>query len=185
MTGVSDEGLLAGMATGDLEAAAGLIRRLQSRVFGLALAIVGDRGIAEDVAQETFLRLWRHAAAYDPRKGSVRTWTLAITRNLAIDAVRLRRDLPKDPLLPWAAELSAVDFPEDAVAARDEVDKLREALARLPTEKRRAVLLAGLAGWTAREIAEADGIPLGTAKTRIRDGLMNLRAGLERQRGGG
>src|SRR4029453_13133184 len=85
----SDESLLAGLAGGDVKAAAVFVRRYQRRVFGLALTIVGDSQMAEDVAQETFLRAWRHADAYDARRGRVSVWVLAIARNLAIDAVRL------------------------------------------------------------------------------------------------
>ena len=91
MWAAPDDALLAGFAVGDSDAAAAFIRRHQRRVFGLALAVVGDPVLAEDVAQEAFARAWRHAGAYDPRRGSVPTWLLTITRNLAIDAARLRR----------------------------------------------------------------------------------------------
>ena len=73
------------------------MRRFQSRVFGLALTVLGDRGEAEEAAQDAFLRAWRHADAYDPRRGSVATWLLVITRNVAIDHARVRRSDPVDP----------------------------------------------------------------------------------------
>src|SRR5258708_6184220 len=92
----ADEALVAGLAAGDASAATALVRRFQRRVFGLAMAVLGDRGLAEDVAQEAFVRAWRHAAAYDPRRGSVATWLLTITRNLAIDTLRMRRSDPID-----------------------------------------------------------------------------------------
>src|SRR5689334_25368515 len=95
--GATDDGLVAGMAAGDPDAAAAFVRRYQSRVFGLALAIVGVHAVAEEVAQEAFVRAWRFAGAYDPRRGGVTTWLLAIARNAAIDAVRLGRDRPYDP----------------------------------------------------------------------------------------
>jgi DNA-directed RNA polymerase specialized sigma24 family protein len=76
VTGLSDESLLGGMAAGDTEAAAALVRRYQARVFGLALTIVGSPSAAEDVAEETFLKAWRHAGAFDARRGRVDTWRL-------------------------------------------------------------------------------------------------------------
>src|SRR3954469_18255156 len=82
---LSDEALLAGLAAGQPEAAAAFIRRFQARVYGLVITIVRDEGVAEDVAQETFTRAWRHAASYDARRGRVATWLLSIARNLAID----------------------------------------------------------------------------------------------------
>ena len=94
---LSDEALLAGLAAGEADAAAAFVRRFQARVYGLVISIVRDQGTAEDVAQETFLRAWRHATTYDPRRGRVATWLLAIARNLAIDVVRLKGTVPMDP----------------------------------------------------------------------------------------
>src|SRR5215470_20237672 len=85
------------MAAGDAQAAAALVRRYQARVYGLALTIVGVPTIAEEVAQEAFVRAWRFAGGYDPRRGGVAGWLLTIARNAAIDAVRLSRDQPYDP----------------------------------------------------------------------------------------
>src|SRR5436190_2929091 len=93
----SDEALVAGMAAGDRDAASVFVRRFERRVFGCAVAVVGDRGRAEDVAQEAFVRAWRHAAAFDPRRATVATWLLAITRNLGIDSLRVERVRPADP----------------------------------------------------------------------------------------
>jgi RNA polymerase sigma-70 factor (ECF subfamily) len=179
MWSVSDDALLAGLATGDPEAAAAFVRRFQRRVFGLAFTIVGEARAAEDVAQEAFLRAWRHAGAYDARRGTVVTWLLTITRNLAIDAVRVRRPVTLDPDVILGLDLAGAErLPEELVALRDDADRLAAALARLPAEQRRALVLAGLMGRTAREVSEAEGIPLGTAKTRIRTGLLRLRAAL-------
>lgn len=179
MWSASDEALLAGFGTGDPVAAAAFIRRYQRRLYGLALLVVGDEGRAEEVAQEAFVRAWRHAAAYDPRKGSVATWLLAITRNLAIDAVRVQRARPSE--VGDVAELSVVaDDPDpgDLAELGAEVARVRAALGALPVEQRRAVLLAALHGLTAREIGEREGVPLGTAKTRIRSGVLRLRAAM-------
>src|ERR1700684_2849645 len=95
--GVSDDALLAGMAVGDERAGVAFVRRYQRRVYGLALSMVGDRAQAEDIAQEAFLRAWRHALVFDRRRGSVGTWVLTITRHLAVDALRLRRAVVTDP----------------------------------------------------------------------------------------
>jgi RNA polymerase sigma factor (sigma-70 family) len=176
----SDESLLAGMAAGDPDAAATFVRRFQGRVFGLALVIVGDRDTAQEVAQETFVRAWRHAAAYDPRRGRVTSWLLTIARNAASDARRLRRAEPTDPetMLSLATASEEPD-PEDQALTGWETHRLRGALISLPEEQRRALLLAAFYGWTAQEISDREGIPLGTAKTRIRSAMHKLRSLLE------
>jgi RNA polymerase sigma factor (sigma-70 family) len=94
---LSDEALLSGLAAGDADAATAFTRRFQARVYGLVLTIVRDQGTAEDVAQETFVRAWRYAQTYDPRRGRVATWLLTIARNLAIDVIRVKRAEPLDP----------------------------------------------------------------------------------------
>ncbi len=175
----SDEALLAGMGTGDGAAAIAFVRRFQRRVHGLALLITGDDTVAEDVAQEAFVRAWRHAPAFDPRRGSVTTWLLTITRNLAIDALRVARARPADPVdvIEVTADGPLVE-PSDHAVHRDEVTRVAAAVASLPVEQRRAVVLASLYGRSAREVSEVEGVPLGTAKTRIRTGLIRLREAL-------
>jgi RNA polymerase sigma factor (sigma-70 family) len=179
---LSDESLIAGMASGDTDALAAFVRRFQARVFGLAFTVVNDIGLAEEVAQDAFLRAWRHAAAYDPRRGRVPTWLLTITRNLAVDAVRLRRDRPVDPdrlivaLTNGAGTTGAGT--NGSEPDYDGIDHLRHGLRQLPADQARPIVLAVVYGLTAREIAEQEGIPLGTAKTRIRRGLARLRAAL-------
>ena len=178
---LSDEGLLAGMALGEQAAAVTFVRRYQRRVFGLAYSMTGDTGVAEDVSQEAMLRAWKHAPVFDPRRGSVASWVLTITRNLAIDALRLRRAVPTDPDdFAAAAVRSNEHDPEDAVRRGDVRDLVRSGLDALPPEQRRAVVLAAVYGRTALEISESEGIPLGTAKTRIRTALIRLRAAVER-----
>ena len=183
MAAASDDTLLASFALGDPDAAAAFIRRYQARVYGLARAIVGDIALAEDVAQEAFIRAWRNAQAYDPRRGSVHTWMLVITRNLAIDAMRLRRAQPVDPEMFATLDLRASPAagPEAAAETSAEVRGLRAALDDLPAEQRQALLLAGLCGRTAAEISEIESIPLGTAKTRIRTGLQKVRSSMARR----
>lgn len=173
--GVSDEALVAGMAAGDPQSTANFVRRFQARVFGLAVSIVGGTATAEDVAQEVFVRAWRYAGGYDPRRGAVLPWLLSITRNAAIDAIRLRRDRPYEPevllALLTTAESAATE-PSDEVA---DADRIRVALRGLPPEQATAVVLAIFHGLTAKEIAERRGVPLGTVKTRIRLGMSRLR----------
>lgn len=177
----SDEALLAGFATGDPDTAAAFVRRFQGRVYGLALAIVRRPSIAEEVAQETFARAWRHAGNYDARRGRVSTWLLSITRNLAIDVTRMRRLDPVDPEV-IAAEISIQGQSpgaDEIGLAPDERSRLREAIAQLPDDQRRALVLAAYTGRTAREISALDDVPLGTVKTRIRAAMQKLRSELE------
>ena len=167
---------------GESDTGAAFVRRFQRRVFGLALSIVSDPALAEDVAQEALAKAWRHAQAYDARRGSVATWLLTITRNLAIDALRLRRAQPTDPDALVALELpSSVPDPADTATSQDDAGRIRAAVRRLPLDQRRALVLAAFHGRTAKEISMAEGIPLGTAKTRIRSGLIKLRAVLVEQ----
>ena len=174
--GLSDEALLAGFTFGDPEAGRAFLGRFQSRVFGLALAILKDPVLAEDIAQEAFLRAWRHGPSYDPRRGTVTGWLLRITRNLAIDALRLRRAEVMDPDVLTALAAPADVNVEDTALTREAADAVRRALRNLPEEQRRALLLAAFYGRTAEEISRLEAVPLGTAKTRIRLGLRRVRA---------
>ncbi|HET8684769.1 MAG TPA: sigma-70 family RNA polymerase sigma factor [Micromonosporaceae bacterium] len=170
---LSDEAVIAGMASGDTDAMAVFVRRYQARVYGLALAVVADAGLAEEVAQDAFMRVWRHAGAYDPRRGRVPTWLLTITRNLAVDAVRLRRDRPVDPEQLVGALADEATEPDP-----DSAERLWAGLRTLPADQARPIVMAIVYGLTAKEIAATEGIPLGTAKTRIRRGLARLRVAL-------
>ncbi len=176
---VADDALVAGMAAGDADAASAFVERFQRRVFGLAVTILGDARTAEDVAQEALLRAWRHAAVFDPRRGSVVSWLLTITRNLSIDSMRVRRPVAIDPdvLLDLVPPAPGRD-PADVAGVRDDIGRLRVALGGLPGEQRRAIVLAGVVGLSAREVAEREDIPLGTAKTRIRTALSRLRVAM-------
>ncbi len=173
-----DEALLSGLATGDPELAVTFVRRFQHRVFGVAMAVTRDPQLAEDIAQQTFERAWRHAQIYDSRRGSVTTWLTTIAHNLAIDAVRARRT---DPVAPEDLEslLGVVtETPEEWALADEASSQLRAALARLPREQARALVMAGIYGMTAQQIADGENIPLGTAKTRIRTAMAKLRTTL-------
>jgi RNA polymerase sigma factor (sigma-70 family) len=182
-SGSTDEALLAGIAMGDQAAAVDFVRRYQRRVFGLAYSMTSDASVAEEVAQEALIRVWRHAPVFDPRRGSVTSWVLTITRNLTIDALRMRRAVPTDPDdFAASAMMSLEHNPDDAIGRGDISDVVRAALSDLPPEQRRAVVLAAVYGRTALEISEEEGIPPGTAKTRIRTGLIRLRAAVEHLR---
>jgi RNA polymerase sigma factor (sigma-70 family) len=178
---LSDEALLAGLAAGDADAATAFTRRFQARVYGLVLTIVRDEGTAEDVAQETFVRAWRYAQTYDPRRGRVATWLLTIARNLAIDVIRVKRAEPLDPdvVVTKLQRAEVSESPVDQDFPPDERERVRGAITRLPPEQRRALVLAAYLGRTAQEIGELERIPLGTAKTRLRTAMLKLRDSLE------
>src|SRR5687768_15668314 len=131
------------MAGGDPWALVAFMHRWEPRVYGLALRVVGDPGLAEEVTQDAFVRVWRRAATFDPERGQVASWLLTITRNLAIDAWRLRRDPPIDP------ELVAT-FADSAPDAGYHIETTTQ-LGLLPTDQARAVVLAAYYGYTVRE----------------------------------
>jgi RNA polymerase sigma-70 factor (ECF subfamily) len=170
------------MGSGDADAARDFVRRFQRTIFAVAFAVIRDAGLAEDIAQQALEHAWRYADLYDPRRGTVRAWLTRITHNLAVDTARVHRPIPVAP--PDLAELL------DAItrgAERDELSgetssALAGALAALPANQARGAVLAAVHGFTAREIAEIEGIPLGTAKSRIRIALEKLHAALS-QRG--
>lgn len=177
----ADAALVAGLGYDDPHAATAFVRRFQGNVFGLALSITRDPGMAEDVAQEVFVRAWRAAATYDPRRASVLTWLLTITRNAAIDAVRARRSDPTSPQLleDLVQETMTGIDPAEAAVRRLESERALHHLAELHPSQARAVVLAVVGGCTAVEVSEHENIPLGTAKTRIRTGLMRLRTAMQ------
>jgi RNA polymerase sigma-70 factor (ECF subfamily) len=173
-----DETLLAGLGAGDAELSVAFVRRFQGLVFGVALNVLRDRSVAEDVAQQAFERAWKHAQMFDGRQGTVRGWLTRITHNLAIDVLRGRSSAPMDPNDLALLITSLADSPERIAVANDSAAGLRRELKRLPPEQARAVAMAGIYGMTARQVADAEGVPVGTAKTRIRYGLQKLRAAL-------
>src|SRR6266511_3261301 len=132
MWSLSDESLLAGLASGEPEPAAAFVRRFQARVYGLALTIVGDPQAAEEVAQETFIRAWRYAAAHDPMRGRVSTWLLTIARSVAVDARRVRPATPIDPDVILAMPIPSPEpGPEEQGLAAEQPRPLQRATATL------------------------------------------------------
>jgi RNA polymerase sigma factor (sigma-70 family) len=176
--GLPDETLLAGLGAGDADLAIAFVRRFQRVVYGVALTVTRDPVTAEDVAQQAFESAWRHAQVYDSRRGSVRAWMSTIAHNLAVDVIRARTSAPVDPAELPALLTAVTDTPERVAVANDSAAGLRRALAQLPSTQARAVAMAGIYGMTARQVADTEGVPLGTAKTRIRDGMLKLRAAI-------
>ena len=172
--GISDDDLLGGFASGDANAGGAFVRRFQGRVYGMAISLLGDRRLAEDVAQEAFVRACSQAATFDPEHGSVVSWLLRITRNLAIDAVRRPQAVDREMEAVLTPPNPAITV-DDATTTSYLTVQLRAALTRLRSGQARALWLAGVYGHTAQEIAVSEGIPLGTAKTRIRQGLRAVR----------
>jgi RNA polymerase sigma-70 factor (ECF subfamily) len=174
MWDASDEALVAGLGAGDTDAALVLVRRFQSRVYGLALSIVRDHHIAEEVAQDAFVRAWRYSASYDPRRGSAAAWLLAIARNVALDHVRAkgrRPDLPGPEPVDFVDVATAADDP----TAHADLTAVAGALRSLPAEQRDTLMAAAYYGFSAREISEAWHVPIGTVKTRLRLAVHKLR----------
>lgn len=137
------------------------MRRFQRPAFSVALGVVGDAGLAEDVAQRGLARAWRQATWYVARRGSVRGWLIRIVHNPAVDTVRVRRPYPMDrqgldPLIGAMTE-----DPERHSLTGETSAELRATLAALPTEQARAAVLSAVHGMTAREVAELEAIPLG------------------------
>ncbi len=172
---MDDEALLAGLSTGDTDVSLAFVRRFRAHVYAVALAIVGDPVTAEDVVQQTFERVWRRGGTYDPRRGSVRTWLATITRNLALDSLRRRKPDPVDPTDLIRLYGPSPDEPEASTIRNESRSHLQGALRSLPAEQARALVMAGVYRMTAQEVADAEGIPLGTAKTRIRSAMIKLR----------
>jgi RNA polymerase sigma-70 factor, ECF subfamily len=170
-------------AMGDRSSAERLYDGYASRIYGLGLVMLGNEASAEDLVQDTFVKVWRNAARYDPARGSLDTWILLTARNLAIDA--LRRRVLDARMLEQTRPRSEADpaaGPDVLAETSDLVDRARRAMAALSAEQRAALELAYFGGKTSSEVAEMEGIPLGTAKTRIRTALLKLRESLEAPR---
>ena len=171
----SDTELMHAVARGDESALAALYDRYHSILLGLLLRILHSRAEAEDVLQEVFLQIWQRAANFDETRGRAFTWMVTLARSRAIDRLRSlqSRQRADDTALRDAPE-SVGDASDDALHAEHR-DIVRGALAEIPEEQRRALLLAYFEGLTQAEIAERLGQPLGTVKTRMRSGMGKLR----------
>ena len=153
-----------------------LYRTYGGELYGFALNCLGDRGLAEEVVQDVFTRVWRHADSFDPGKASFRTWIYGIARNAIIDLERRRSVRPALSSREDAAEdLSSDDSIERALLGW----QVSAALARLTPEHRQVIRLAHFQGLRLREIADLTGLPLGTVKSRVSYALRGLRLALE------
>lgn len=182
---LSDEALLAGLGAGDPALGIAFVRRFQRSVFGVAVAVTGDPATAEDVAQRVFERAWRHGPMYDSRRGSVRGWLMTIAHNLAVDVIRARSVVPVDPEELPVTLAAVTDSPERMAVANERAQEVRQALGQLPVAQARAVAMSRIYGMTAQQVADFEGVSLGTAKTRIRDGMRRLRAAVLPEENGG
>jgi RNA polymerase sigma factor (sigma-70 family) len=172
----ADQHLMRSFAARDPGAANTLYRRFAGRIYGLGLVMLGSDAAAQDLVQDTFVKLWRSADRYDRSRGKLETWVLLMARSLAIDAIR-RRVLEARTLehVDHPVEADQGPGPDDQVVILDLTDRARKAMSSLPPEQRAALELAYLGGKTSAEISDLEGIPVGTAKTRIRAALLRLR----------
>jgi RNA polymerase sigma-70 factor (ECF subfamily) len=174
-----EAGLLARMVQGDESALTTLYDRLSSLAYGVALRIAKNPDAAQDAVQESFLRVWRRADRFDPGRGRARPWFLRLVRNVAIDQQRARgvRDRAETEKILDVSEDAPGEGPDDAASRSERAVRIRAALEQLlPVDQRRAIEIAYFEGLSHSEIAEREGMPLGTVKTRIRDGVQRLRA---------
>jgi RNA polymerase sigma-70 factor (ECF subfamily) len=175
-----DETLVRRIIERDAEAFGTLYDRYADLVYSVALRVLADPALAQDAAQDVFLRLWRTPGAYDAARGRFVSWLVSVARNRAVDEVRMRGRRR----LREMGENARVDDPPDGraedpqIAVQVQADRLavRRALARLPADQRIALELAYFSGLTQQEIAEQLNQPLGTIKTRTRLAMKKLRA---------
>lgn len=174
------EMLLARVAAGDRAAFGRLYAATAAKLFGIVLRISRDRALAEDVLQDTFVRVWRNAARYEPDSGRPITWMAAIARNAAIDALRRRR-AHDVRVVADVEEDAAGEIADDRALAVDPADReaLRTCLGRLEEQQRQCVLLAYQDGCSREELAERFGRPVGTIKTWLHRALARLKECLD------
>lgn len=168
--------LLQRIAAGDQGAFAELYDMLASRMFGLVLRVLVDRAQSEEVLQEVFLEIWQSAARFSPKKGQGRTWVLTMTHRRAVDRVRSSQSRVERDVRVGLRDIGvAFDGVAESVELRWEGRRVVEALRQLPDAQREALTLSYYGGYSQSEIAALTGAPLGTVKTRMRDGLARLR----------
>jgi RNA polymerase sigma factor (sigma-70 family) len=182
-TDVEDRELHRRLATGDRGAFDELYRRYAPLAYGLALRLIGQSLLAQDVVHDAFLALWRAPEAYDPARGAFRTFFLSLVHHRAVDTIRREQRLRDRN--ERAANLEPATGEDVAEAVTEEAflhvrrKEVREALADLPPDQRRVLEMAYFGGMTQVEIAQQLGIPLGTVKTRTFAAMRKLRAALE------
>lgn len=181
----ADAALMSGFLGRRSEAAADLYDRYSSRIYGLGLVLLRNKTDAEDLVQDTFLRMLRSGSGFDPGRGSLDVWVLMIARNLALDLIRRRSlELKKLSAEPAPSEASDEPGPEWFAEHGDLMRRARAAMELLPSGQRSALELAYLGERSSTEVAELEGIPTGTVKSRIRAGMATLREALAAEASG-
>ncbi|KZE91678.1 ECF RNA polymerase sigma factor SigK [Microbacterium sp. TNHR37B] len=171
--------LLMRIAAGDDTAFGTLYDMMSSRVFGLILRVLVDRAQSEEVLQEVFLEIWQSAGSFAPNRGQGRSWVLTIAHRRAVDRVRSAQAAGERDVRAGMRELNTPAVAvEEQVELRIESRRVARALEALPEAQREALTLAYFGGYSQSEIAALSGTPLGTIKTRMRDGLSRLRTEL-------
>jgi RNA polymerase sigma-70 factor (ECF subfamily) len=168
--------LIQRVAAGDRDAFARLYDMLSPRVFGLILRVLVDRAQSEEVLQEVFLEVWQSASRFTPKRGQGRTWLLTMAHRRAIDRVRSSQASSDRDVRAGFRDLASSPEPvAEQVEMKIESERVAEALRRLPDVQREAIALAYYGGYSQSEISALTHTPLGTVKTRMRDGLSRLR----------
>jgi len=170
-----DADLMAAYLRQDPEASRALYDRFASRIYGLGVTLLHNRTDAEDLVQDTFLKVWRSGSAFDASRGSLDVWILLNARSLALDLLR-RRSLEARKLasLPKVAEASDEPGPDRLAETRDLMDRVSEAMGNLPARQRTALALTYLGQRSTGEVAELEGIPRGTVKSRVHAAIASL-----------
>jgi len=167
----NDGSLLALVLRGDEPAMASLFDRYSKIVYSVALRVLRDPSLAEDVLQEVFMQIWRNPESFTATRGSLGGWLAVVSRNRSIDVLRRKRPTESVDDLPLASPYNLADEGERNIM----MERARGAIQVLPVEQRKTLEMAFFDGLTHSEIAEMTGDPLGTVKTRIRSALLTLR----------
>lgn len=178
MNGVDLGGLLERVADGDRDAFEQFYDATADLVFGVARRVLIDRGLAAEVAQEVFLEVWRKAGGFEATRGSAKSWVAVMAKRRAIDVVRATQAARERDRIHPVGVVEPGDPVGDAVSDHEDRSRVSDALGALTDLQREALDLAFFRGLTHREVAAELDVPLGTVKTRIRDGLGRLAAAM-------
>ena len=170
------ETLLMQVAGGDQAAFGALYDEVSPRVFGLIRRLLVDHAQSEEVTQEVFLEIWQNASRYEPSKGGASTWILTMAHRRAVDRIRSSQSgRDRDVKIGIRDYVSDYDNVADTVETTIEHERVKEAMSQLTELQRQAVTLAYYGGYIHSEVAAMLSVPIGTVKTRLRDGMIRLR----------